>query len=195
MSFGVVLEVVSYLPRPPSPLLMGVSGSGFKCMIFIARNFVVLIKSILPVCIEIPGTIVPKARPIVTKYGARMPARYQAWKDSTIAEIERLFRGSSFDPLSGIQISFLFVNSLRRNSDLDNAIGAILDALVVTGKSSGRKILVGDSVAHVPKIGSIECLFPKTRKGEEKRAFSLTKIELYVPPADIEERIKLFRYS
>ena len=83
--------------------------------------------------IKLPLRVIPKKRPIVTKYGTRMPEAYKAQKQL----LQLKLRG--FNKLHGeIEMDCLFIfkkaksNAKNKYSmpvgDVDNLIGAIMDA-------------------------------------------------------------------
>ena len=89
------------------------------------------------------GKVVPKARPRFTSKGpAHLPPNYAKWKKGAVTALKSLGCG----PFEGVALRVTFVNALRANSDCDNAVGAIMDALV-----SG-KILKGDTVQDVRSL-------------------------------------------
>ncbi len=89
------------------------------------------------------GPIVPKARARTTANGTYHPHRYKSWKENAVFDLESQYTGA---PLSGVSVSVEFHGKHRRNSDLDNMLGAILDALVQAG------VLKDDSLMHVVAV-------------------------------------------
>lgn len=77
--------------------------------------------------VRLLGSIVPKARPRVTKNGTYMPERYRQWKQLAAS----LFR-QAFQPVTQypVAISIHLTGKHPRRGDLDNISGSILDALV-----------------------------------------------------------------
>ena len=91
------------------------------------------------------GSIVPKARPRVTKRGAFIPKKYRQWKDGAIAEFKRQWGDRS--PLGHpVSVSISLRGKHYKGSDLDNLAGSILDALQQAG------ILKNDNCGHVPSL-------------------------------------------
>ena len=78
----------------------------------------------------IPGVVVPKARPRVTKNGSFMPQRYQDWQRLAIAEL--LLQRNDRTPLV-YPVAVKVLLQGKHRGDLDNLSGAILDALVKVG--------------------------------------------------------------
>ena len=75
------------------------------------------------------GSVVPKARPRVTRKGTFLPQRYRNWKEEAIASL--LSQRTKYEPLEKVTISIELYGAAR--GDLDNIAGAILDALVQAG--------------------------------------------------------------
>ena len=97
--------------------------------------------------IKLPLRVIPKARPIVTKYGTRMPEAYKAQKQL----LQLKLRG--FNKLHGeIEMDCLFIfkkaKSNAKNkysmpvSDCDNLIGSIMDACESVLYDNDRQITV-----------------------------------------------------
>ena len=78
----------------------------------------------------LPGIVVPKARPRITKNGSFMPQRYQDWQRLAIAEL--LLQLSDRSPLEYPVAVRVLLQGKGHRGDLDNLSGAILDALVKT---------------------------------------------------------------
>lgn len=80
----------------------------------------------------IPGAVVPKARPRVTRNGTYMPPKYAQWKASAIALIQAKKLERVNPPY---KIRVVLVGSHR--GDVDNMAGSVLDALVQAGTIEG----------------------------------------------------------
>lgn len=99
----------------------------------------------------IPGSVVPKARPRVTRNGTYYPLRYQQWRIK--AELKIL---SSLDletrkvlPITRAEIRIILQGKHR--GDLDNLAGAILDIMTPTHAN----IILDDRISCLPRL-SIE---------------------------------------
>lgn len=115
--------------------------------------------------------VVPKSRPRVTKNATFFPANYTAWRSSAGREITEAIRlklrreeKTTFDLLPfdkdhPVAIFVDFYGSLRGNSDLDNAIGSILDVFANKGWC-----LNDDNVQRVPMISARFHKLPKSTK-------------------------------
>jgi Holliday junction resolvase RusA-like endonuclease len=115
--------------------------------------------------------VVPKSRPRVTKNATFFPPTYTRWREvasRAITEAIRLnLRAAGkvpadllpFDKDHPIAIFVDFYGSLRGNSDLDNAIGSILDVLAFKGWC-----LQDDNVQRVPLIYARFHVLPKSTK-------------------------------
>lgn len=88
------------------------------------------------------GAIVPKARPRVTRNGTFLPIAYSQWKSAAIVQLQRQ-AGDRALLLTEAEIGVSLSGKHSRRGDLDNTIGAILDALVQA------KILKDDSMMHL----------------------------------------------
>lgn len=107
-------------------------------------------------CLEIiklwiPGNVVPKARPRVTRNGTYLPKSYRAWRNHAEVEIYRQLSELNLQgklPIQKANITCRFLGSHRRNSDLDNLAGACLDALTLKGAG----VIQDDRVSCVPKL-------------------------------------------
>lgn len=88
--------------------------------------------------------IVPKARPRLSKGHAYLPSRYREWKSSAIFELRS--QSIPIEPISRCQISVVVG---KQAGDLDNILGACLDALVQAG------IILDDRLSVVYRL-SIE---------------------------------------
>lgn len=87
-----------------------------------------------------------KARPRVTRHGTFMPLAYRQWQQS--AQLELRSQWGDRLPLEAVaQIAIRFRCRSGR-TDLDNAIGSVLDALVRAG------ILRDDNATRVPAIAA-----------------------------------------
>jgi len=76
----------------------------------------------------LPGVVVPKARPRVTRNGSYMPERYQEWQRQ--AQVELLLQLSDRTPLQYPVAVKVLLQGKGHRGDIDNLSGAILDALV-----------------------------------------------------------------
>lgn len=99
------------------------------------------------IILSLNGSIVPKARPRITRNGSFMPRRYREWKTGAIAELTCQAYELGIDtPLSGVSIAITLNGKHPRRGDLDNISGSILDALVQS------HVLKDDSLAHVQSL-------------------------------------------
>lgn len=97
----------------------------------------------------IPGSVVPKARPRVTRNGTYFPRRYQSWR--CMAEVKII---SSFEPdiqkiLPIEKAEIRITLQGKHNGDPDNLAGSCLDSLV------SAKVLLDDRLSCLPRL-SIE---------------------------------------
>lgn len=99
------------------------------------------------------GSVVPKARPRVTRKGTFLPQRYRDWKEKAIASL--LSQRTKYEPLEKVTISIELYGAAR--GDLDNIAGAILDALVQAG-------IIKDDRISLVKALSIRHSSGKTKK-------------------------------
>jgi len=108
---------------------------------------------------RLQGSVVPKARPRVTKTGqAYIPPNYRAWKEEAIAclrGIKFLYPQHTF-PLEQANAMFTLDGKHSRGSDGDNISGALNDALVQAG------IMKEDNLLHIPEQAVI-LNYDKTR--------------------------------
>lgn len=120
--------------------------------------------------------VVPKSRPRVTKNATFYPARYTTWRTDATLEITQAIRSKlqdesrkiddllPFDKNYPIAMFADFYGSLRKNSDLDNGIGSILDVLAFESWC-----LTDDNVDRVPVIfASFHPLPKSTKKNPQK---------------------------
>lgn len=75
----------------------------------------------------LPGSIVPKARPRITRNGSFMPQNYRCWKTLAINRMKQQYQGQT---LQQAAVSIVLTGKHPRRGDLDNLSGSILDALV-----------------------------------------------------------------
>ena len=68
-----------------------------------------------------------KARPRVTSNGTYMPRDYQEWRERFVALVGDQWRGEPFG-MFGIDLT-VTTKTGRMRPDLDNVLGAVLDAL------------------------------------------------------------------
>lgn len=139
------------------------------------------------------GKVVPKSRPRVTKNATFFPATYTRWRDAAGKEITEAIRlklraGGKvpadllpFDKDHPVAIFVDFYGSLRGNSDLDNAIGSILDVLAFEGWC-----LQDDNVQRVPLIYARFHALPKPTKKNPQ--VIRTEVKLYSLPDDFVEK-------
>ncbi|WP_144053812.1 RusA family crossover junction endodeoxyribonuclease [Baaleninema simplex] len=99
----------------------------------------------------LPGVVVPKARPRVTRFGTFLPKRYRHWRlwaeGELLIQLQKLDRIPSL-PLSKAAVRIQFRGKFRTQADIDNLAGAILDALTV----GGAGILQNDNLSCVPSL-------------------------------------------
>ncbi|NJM47284.1 MAG: RusA family crossover junction endodeoxyribonuclease [Alkalinema sp. RU_4_3] len=93
--------------------------------------------------LTLPGNVVPKARPRVTRYGTFMPENYRCWKTLAIVCLKSQYQG---EPLQAAAVSIVLRGKHPRRGDADNISGSILDALVQAG------ILRDDNLMVVPSL-------------------------------------------
>ncbi len=93
--------------------------------------------------LKLIGSIVPKARPRITKNGTFMPPKYRQWKKNAIA---RLVNQTNERGLINIEVKVELVGKHSRRGDADNIIGSILDALVQS------EIIKNDNLTCVTSI-------------------------------------------
>jgi len=99
--------------------------------------------------LELPGAIVPKARPRVTKSGtAYSPRGYYQWKQTAIAILSQQW-GDRPVIEGPVEVVITLSGRHRRSGDSDNIAGSILDAAVQA------KVLRNDNLVVIPKL-SIE---------------------------------------
>lgn len=145
--------------------------------------------------------IVPKARPRVTKNATFFPKNYNAWRKDAAAEVETQLSEEilshikdrnnwtlaekkqvlakqealiPFDRVNPVAVFVNFYGSLRGNSDIDNAIGAILDMLV---RDKDGWCLTQDTVQRVSFIQARFFRLPKATK--KKPQTIRTEVEVY----------------
>ncbi|MGC9503255.1 RusA family crossover junction endodeoxyribonuclease [Baaleninema sp.] len=99
----------------------------------------------------LPGVVVPKARPRVTRFGNFLPKRYRHWR--LWAEGELLMQLQKIHPMPSLPfakaaVQIQFRGKFRTQADIDNLAGAILDALTV----GGAGILKNDNLSCVPSL-------------------------------------------
>lgn len=91
----------------------------------------------------LPGEVVPKARPRITRNGSYMPQRYRCWKTLAASRLKSQYQGG---PIAGAAVSITLTGKHPRRGDADNIGGSILDALVQAG------ILRNDNLMCVPAL-------------------------------------------
>lgn len=131
--------------------------------------------------------VVPKSRPRVTKNATFFPASYTKWRGTASNEITEALRIKlrmeqkrtadllPFDKDFPIAIFVDFFGSLRANSDLDNAIGSILDVLAFKGWC-----LQDDNVQRVPLTYARFHPLPKSTKANPQ--VIRTELKIYSLP-------------
>jgi Holliday junction resolvase RusA-like endonuclease len=134
--------------------------------------------------------VVPKSRPRVTKNATFFPATYTRWRAVASTEITEAIRLKlraagkvpsdllPFDKNHPIAIFVDFYGSLRGNSDLDNAIGSILDVLAFKGWC-----LQDDNVQRVPLIYARFHALPKSTKKNPQ--VIRTELKIYSLPSEL----------
>lgn len=134
--------------------------------------------------------VVPKSRPRVTKNATFFPPTYTRWRVVANAEIVEAIklklRGTGkyfadllpFDKDHPVAIFVDFYGSLRGNSDLDNAIGSILDVLAFKGWG-----LQDDNVQRVPLMYARFHALPKSTKKNPQ--IIRTELKIYSLPAEL----------
>lgn len=134
--------------------------------------------------------VVPKSRPRVTKNATFFPPTYTRWRAAANAEItkaiELKLRAAGkdfadllpFDKDLPVAIFVDFYGSLRGNSDLDNAIGSILDVLAFKGWG-----LQDDNVQRVPLIYARFHALPKSTKKNPQ--IIRTELKIYSLPGEV----------
>ncbi len=134
--------------------------------------------------------VVPKSRPRVTKNATFFPPTYTQWREVASREITEAIRLKlraagkvpadllPFDKDHPIAIFVIFYGSLRGNSDLDNAIGSILDVLAFKGWC-----LQDDNVQRVPLIYARFHALPKSTKKNPQ--VIRTELKIYSLPVEL----------
>lgn len=134
--------------------------------------------------------VVPKSRPRVTKNATFFPPTYTRWREVASREITEAIRLKlraagkvpadllPFDKNNPIAIFVDFYGSLRGNSDLDNAIGSILDVLAFKGWC-----LQEDNVQRVPLIYARFHALPKSTKKNPQ--VIRTELKIYSLPVEL----------
>lgn len=97
----------------------------------------------------LPGYVVPKARPRVTRNGTFMPIRYRDWRDSAesklLIQVEQ--RGiESLLPVERATLEIQLTGKHRMSGDADNILGSFLDALVAVN------VLKNDNLTCIPEV-------------------------------------------
>lgn len=128
-------------------------GTGEFSVIFIVFQglfwLILLVVKMKKIMFFIPGSIVPKARPKVTKNGTFMPPRYRKWRLYAEGEIHRQIAKQLLGPVLPIQRAALEVRLTgkhRMSADADNLIGSCMDALVAAG------VFKNDNLTNIPEI-------------------------------------------
>jgi Holliday junction resolvase RusA-like endonuclease len=78
----------------------------------------------------LPGNVVPKARPRITRNGSFIPKNYRCWKTLAISRMKQQYQGET---LQQAAVAIVLTGKHPRRGDLDNLSGSILDALVQAG--------------------------------------------------------------
>lgn len=127
--------------------------------------------------------VVPKSRPRVTKNATFYPARYTTWRSDATLEITQAIKIKlhdesravkdllPFDQDCPIALFVDFYGSLRKNADLDNGIGSILDVLAFESWC-----LTDDNIDRVPVISAFFHPLPKSTKKNPQRLRTEFKI-------------------
>lgn len=97
----------------------------------------------------LPGYVVPKARPRVTRNGTFMPIRYRNWRNSAesilLTQVKQ--RGiESLLPVERATIEIQLTGKHRMSGDADNILGSFLDALVTVN------VLKNDNLSCIPEV-------------------------------------------
>lgn len=142
--------------------------------------------------------VVPKSRPRVTKNATFFPANYTRWRAAASTEITEAIRLKlratrepmadllPFDKDHPIAIFVDFYGSLRGNSDLDNAIGSILDVLAFK-----KWCLQDDNVQRVPLISARFHVLPKSTKKNPQ--VIRTELKIYSLPVELIQKPPEFK--
>lgn len=124
-----------------------------------------------PLKLFLPGIVVPKARPRVTRFGTFMPPRYRNWRlqaeGELILQVQRMTPVPSL-PIERATVRIRFQGKFRAQADLDNLAGAILDALTLQGAG----ILKNDNLSCVPSL-SVEYLANDAEPGAHIEIFPI----------------------
>lgn len=110
--------------------------------------------------IWLPGRVIPKKRPIVTRNGTFMPKNYTNWQRGMIPIL------SEFKLPKPCGIECYFINFAM--GDIDNLVGSIMDAMVKAGS------IENDSSSHVCYVSG-RFIKTKKKRGEEKRVGAVIK--------------------
>lgn len=97
----------------------------------------------------IPGNVVPKARPRVTRNGTYLPPRYRTWRNFAEVELYKQINEKHNLPVFPIPraaVKVRLIGKHRMNADADNIIGSFLDALVAVG------VFKNDNLSYIPEI-------------------------------------------
>lgn len=97
----------------------------------------------------IPGNVVPKARPRVTRNGTYLPPRYRTWRNFAEVELYKQINEKQNLPVFPIPraaVKVRLIGKHRMNADADNIIGSFLDALVAVG------VFKNDNLSYIPEI-------------------------------------------
>jgi Holliday junction resolvase RusA-like endonuclease len=87
----------------------------------------------------LPGNVIPKARPRVTRNGTFMPPAYKCWKTLAIARLRSQYDGPQIEQA---EVSIILRGKHPRRGDCDNIGGSVLDALVQAGILKGDNLMV-----------------------------------------------------
>lgn len=97
----------------------------------------------------LPGYVVPKARPRVTRNGTFMPVRYRDWRNYAETEILALIKQQGIEnilPMERATIEIYLTGKHRMSGDADNILGSFLDALVAV------EVLKNDNLSCIPEV-------------------------------------------
>ncbi|MCT7952376.1 RusA family crossover junction endodeoxyribonuclease [Ancylothrix sp. C2] len=106
-------------------------------------------KTVEKITFFLPGNVVPKARPRVTRNGTYLPPRYRAWRNFAEVELYRQMNEKQNLPVFPIPraaVKVRLIGKHRMNADADNIIGSFLDALVAVG------VFKNDNISYIPEI-------------------------------------------
>lgn len=121
----------------------------------------------------LPGSVVPKARPRVTRNGTFMPIRYRDWRNYAETEILALIKQQGIESLLPVEratIEISLTGKHRMSGDADNILGSFLDALVAV------EVLKNDNLSCIPEVS-----LKFNPDGELGAFITITPLPLIVP--------------